>query len=292
MIRNLTTLLLLTLLVLALLGCKPDKSENTARTNEKIIAKVGGQVLYGADIREMIPGNISKADSLAFLNRYADAWVRKHLLLARAEAAAKDDAGEIEQKIVDYRHYLQLQVFEKQYVGQNLDTNVTDTEVAAYYRANPENFALPENIARAWLASFPKSAPNLGRARNWMRGNTPKQRKELQSYCYRFAKFYHLDDSSWIKFDELIRQTPFRKAANQSELLKNNRFTETSDEQNVYLLTTKEVRLSSQTAPLPFVRRQIRDLIINKRKVTLIHELEKKVYEEARKAKSFQIMVR
>ena len=287
MIRHLTALFLL-----VLPGCNPDPSKSTTGQSQKIVAKAGEEILYSTDIQDIVPENASKPDSLALVSRYAEAWVRKRLLLARAGDAAKDDAVEIEQKTADYRRYLQLQSFEKQYVSQHLDTTVTEPEIAEYYRLHPENFVLQQNIVRAWLAGIPKSAPNIERVKNSMRGNTPKQRKELQSYCYRFAQFYHLDDSSWVRFDELVRQTPFRETMNQAGLLKNNRFTALSDEQNVYLLTVKEARLSSQTAPLPFVRRQIRDLVINKRKVTLIQEMEKKVYEEARKAKSFQILVK
>ena len=287
MIRHLTALFLL-----ALPGCNLDSNENATGQSQTIVAKAGEETLYSTDIQDIIPKNTSKPDSIALVGRYAEAWVRKRLLLARAESAAKEDAVEIEKKTADYRHYLQLQFFEREYVSKNLDTTVTEPEIAEYYRAHPENFVLQQTIVRAWLATVPKSAPNIARARNWMRGNTPKQRKELQSYCYRFAQSYHLDDSSWVKLDELVVQTPFRETVNQAGVLKSNRLTETTDNQNVYLLAIKEVRLSSQTAPLPFVRRQVRDLVINKRKVTLIQEMEKNVYEEARKAKSFQILVK
>lgn len=291
MIRYPTALFFLAAL-LSFPGCRPSTSGTTTANGTGVVARAGGETLYSADIRDMVPKDASRTDSLAFVRRYAEAWVRKHLLLARAQDAAQADAGEIAQKTAEYRQYLQLQSFKKQYVGRNLDTTVTEPEIAGYYRAYPENFVLQQPVVRAWLATVPKSAPNLARARNWMRGNGAKQRQELQSYCYRFAQFYHLDDSSWVKLDELVMQTPFRETLNRTGLPKANQFAETADDQNVYLLAVKEARLSSQTAPLPFVRQQIRELVINKRKVALIQEMEKKVYEEARKAKSFEILVR
>ncbi len=271
------------------LGCH-SKKKTTSANGEKVLAKAGDQVLYLSEIAEMIPKAISSADSLAFVKRYANTWVRKRLLMDRATAETQEDAGEIEKKVADYRQYLVLQAFEEQYVSKNVDTNVTAKEIADYYRTNLENFALQQPIARAWLVAIPKNTPNLARARSWIQSGSARDQKELQSFCYRFANFYHLNDSTWVLFDELVRNTPFREA-DKGRYLKNNRFSETSDQQNVYLLTVKECKLPPQPAPLAFIKPQIQDIVLNRRKVKLIQELEKRVYEDGEKKQLFEIVV-
>lgn len=275
--------------ILVLVGMVGCQSASKTRGNEgKVIARAGDETLYLADIQESIPARSSSADSLAFLKRYAHAWVRKQLLLQRAQSETQTDKEEMEAKVQDYRYYLLTQAFAKQYVEKNLDSTVTPKEIDTYYRKNPESFALPQAIVRARLVAVPKNSPSLDQVRAWMSG--ARTSKELQSYCYRFARFYHLADSVWISWDELAQKTPFATQGDRTKFAKNIGFAETSDEQNVYLLTIKEYKVPGQPAPLPFVQAQVRDLIINHRKVELIQKLEQKIYEEAEKAKQFEIL--
>jgi len=271
-------------------GCHADKQGSAVPGGKIILARAGNEHLYLSDMADLIPKAISRSDSAAFVQRYADTWVRKQLLLAHA--ATESETEEIEKQVDDYRQYLLLQSFQNQYVNKNLDTNIARHEITDYYHNNPENFVLQQHVIRAWLIAVPKNTPGLDKARNWMISGDSRGRKELQSFGYRFANFYHFDDSTWIAFDELVRNTPFRETADPVRFLKNNRFAETSDEQNVYLLSVKEYKLSSQPAPLAFIEPQVREILINRRKVKLIQELEKKIYEEAAQKKEFEIITR
>lgn len=282
--------LISTLGTLVGMGCD-SATKKSVSGNEKVLAKAENQTLYWSEIADMIPKSISSADSIAFLKRYAESWVRKQLLLKQATAETRADADDIEKKVSEYRQYLVLQAFEEHYVAKNIDTVISQQEMTTYYHTNPENFALQQSIVKAWLLAVPKNTPTIERAREWMRLDNAHNRKELKSFAYRFANFYHLDDSVWISLDELIKNTPFREM-DKGRLLKNNRFTETSDQQNVYLLVVKESRLSSQPAPIAFIKPQISDILLNRRRVKLIQELEKKVYADGEKSKSFEILVK
>ncbi|MDJ1501051.1 hypothetical protein [Xanthocytophaga agilis] len=290
--RNFSILFLLlvtgTLLIAA---CNTDKKSNRQSTSETVLAKAGNDILYLSELSDIIPDGLSQPDSTAFVKRYAESWVRKRLLMDQATRETEGDAEEIDRKVADYRDYLILQAFEKQYVDRHIDTTVSTAEIQDYYKNNPENFTLQQSIVKAWLVVAPKTTPGLDRARSWIRSNKPNDRKELQSFAYRFANFYHLEDTKWTIFNDLIRNTPFADDKNNVALLKNNHFAETSDQQNVYLLAIKEVRLSSQPAPLAFITPQIHEILINRRKVKMLHELENKIYEEAKNKKEFEIKI-
>ncbi len=279
------------LILFLLVGLTSCQSDPTASSKVgTVIARVGEEKLYLTDVQESIPANSSSADSSAFLKRYATAWVRKQLLMEHARTETKEEGDDIEEKIQDYRYYLLTQAFEKQYIEKNLDSTVTSKEIQTYYQKNPESFALQQAIVRAQLVALPKKLPSIEQARTWMATPSKRTSKELQSYCYRFARYYHLTDSVWVLFDEITRKTPFYTTSDRTKFIKNASFAETSDEQNVYLLAVKEYRVPGQPAPLSFVEAQVRDLIINRRKVELIQKLEQKIYEDAQKAKQFEIL--
>ncbi len=272
-------------------SCKPDKSKNAAPLGNEILARAGNATLSRADVAELLPTDMTPADSVAFVRQYAESWVRRQLLLAKASQAEADN-DEIDRKVDDYRQHLVLQAFEQGYAAQYADTNVTDAEIKAYHQTNPDNFLLQQSIARAFLVAVPKNTPQLERAKAWMRSRQPRDRQELQSFCYRFASFYHLQDSVWVTFDELVRNTPFREETSPARLLRNGTLSETADQQNVYLLAVKDHRLPGQSAPLPFVEPKIREILFSRRKVKVLRDLENQLFEEARRRNEIDIRVK
>jgi len=174
-------------------------------------------------------------------------------------------------------------------VGQHLDTAVNEQEISQYYTGNLANFELKQSIVQGLLAAVPRDAPKLDQAKQWMRSGNARDQQEFRSYCYRFARFYHTADSAWVPFAELVHNTPFKEVPSEVQFLKQNNFSETSDEQNVYWLVVKQFKLSSQVSPLAFVQHQIRDMVINQRKQALLQDLEKKMYEDARKQNRIKI---
>jgi len=101
-----------------------------------------------------------------------------------------------------------------------------------------------------------------------------------------------LEDSLWKDFDQLILETPFQENQNKLLLLQQNKFSEVSFNDVIFLLRIFELKKSSQISPLEFVKTQIKDIIINKRKVELTQKLEKEVYEQAKNEKKLEVYVK
>jgi hypothetical protein len=276
--------------VFFLLGVVACKEKLTLTENgNKVIAKAEDKVLSQADLAGLAPKGTSAADSMDIINRYVDSWVKKQLLLTRAEQEVEFDEAEIERKILEYRYALMVYEYEKQYIHKHLDTIVSPKEIADYYKNNLANFELKQNIVQGYLAAIPLKAPKLDKAKNQIQSVRLQDSKEFKSYCYRFASFYSLEDSTWFNFEDLIRNTPFKDISNKVQFLKENKYAETKDDKNVYLLSIRQYKISSQTSPLDYVAQQIKDIILNKRKVSLTQELERKIYEEAKNKKKFEI---
>jgi hypothetical protein len=274
-------------IVCLLAGC--NRKDAGQKQEEKAIARIDEATLSRSEIAGIIPKGTSPADSSALVSRYLDAWVKKQLKLEQAREQILPEQTDIERRVDEYREALLLHEYEKQYIQEHLDTTVNEGEIKSYYTGNLANFELKQSIVQGRLAAIPKDAPKLDQARQWMRSGNSSDQQEFRSYCYRFARFYHLDDSLWVPFTELVRNTPFKEVPNEVQFLKQNNFSETSDEQNVYWLVVKQFKLSSQPSPLAFVHNQIRDMVINQRKQKLMQNLEKNMYEEARKKKRIEI---
>lgn len=255
----------------------------------KPVAKVDNAILYQRDLTGIVGKDISPRDSANLVNRYINSWVKKQLLISEAAEKINFDQASIERKVLDYRFALMVHEYKKFYVSNNLDTSVTESQIHSYYTENKDNFELKQNIFRGYFITVSKDAPKINQLRTLINSNNPKDFKELKSYCFRFAESYFLEDSVWINFDEAIRNTPFVSVTNKVDFLKSNRFVEESDNESIYFLKIKEYKISDQISPLEFVKNDIQQIILNKRKVTIANQLEEEVFEKAKSSNKYEI---
>jgi hypothetical protein len=161
--------------------------------------------------------------------------------------------------------------------------------VEAYYKENIDNFILKQNIVRATFIKVPKNAPKAGKVRDLLYSKREKDVEELKTFCLSFSVAYHLADSSWMAFDELVKNSPLAEIPNKIQFLKTNPYYQTSDDNYLYFLKVVEYRISDNISPLEFVKDDIRNIILNKRKVELAKKLEDEVYNNAVSEKEFEV---
>ena len=270
-----------------LIKMKEEKGENTP--SGKAIARAHDQFLYEQDVDGLLPGNIDPGDSADWVERYIDGWVKKQLLIREASSRIDFDEDEIERKILDYRYSLMGYEYQTFYINENLDLNILDEEIEAYYNENVDNFVLKQHIVRGVFIQLPKEAPRTDIVRNLLFSRKETSFEELNSYCLSFATNYQLYDTVWMVFDDVVKNSPLAEIPNKVQFLRNNRYTQTSDENFLYFLKIDEYRVSDNTSPLEFVKDDIRNIILNKRKVELAKKLEEEVYERAIENNDFEI---
>lgn len=274
-------------------GFMEFKKEETPPNEEKDpLARVKDKYLYPEDIQGIINSEISRGDTSDIIHRYIKNWVKKQLLIDEAATRIEFDMAEIERKILDYRYALMVHEFEKYYVNQNINRNISDEDISAYYDEHKQNFELKHNIIQGLYAKVPKEAPNTATFRSMMRGNiSDKTKEDIKSYCFRFAADYSLDDTVWLNFEEVIKNTPWMGVSNKEEILGNNKFVEISDDNFFYFLKLFKYKTSNEISPLSFVQNDIRRIILNKRKINITGELKEEIYKNAKTNNEFEIFI-
>ena len=272
--------------ILLLTGCQYFQPKEV--TEEKVIAKVGEKQLVQSNLAELIPANLSPADSAVFVEKFVLDWVKKQLMISRAEEAIDFNEARIQNKVLDYQYALMVHELEKKYIDANINEEVSTSEIQAYYDEKAENFVLRQNLAKCIYFKFPSKAPNIWRFRRSLR-NYPQDTSQIWEYANEHAVKAFVEDSVWVKFDEVLIETPLKNVNDKAAFLKTNSSVEVFDEDYVYFLRIFEHKVIGEIAPLEFIRESIEDIIINKRKIALKKELEKKIYEEAEQSNAFEI---
>jgi len=271
-----------------LVQVKDDASAHDSN-QPRAIARVNDHYLYAIDIEGIVSADVSPGDSTNIMTAYVNNWVRKQLLIDEATAKIDFDEAEIQRKILDYRYSLIAYEYKSYYVNQNLRKEVSDDEIQKYYDENHDNFPLKQNIIRGKFIRVPKDAPDRNKIRKLIYSTRKEKMDELRSYCFSNAIMYSLEDSVWINFDDIIKNTPLAEIPNKVEFLKRTKYTESSDETSIYYFLIKEYKKTDDIAPLEIVKDQVMGIIVNKRKVELARNLEKEVYDKAVETSAFEI---
>jgi len=260
------------------------------RQSEKAIARVFEKYLYESDIEKIVPKNVKGKDSIELAKKYIDNWVRQNLLLHKAEQNLNAEAlnASIEKQLEDYRTSLITFAYEKELIRQKLDTNVSETEIEAYYAQHPQNFQLKNNIIKVLYVKVNHNAPKLNKVREWCKSEKVQDKKLLEDYCYQFAENFYLDDSSWFLFDDLLKEIPI-EAYDKEQFLQNNRWVEVKDTNSLYFVNIKGFKIKDSTSPLSFEKQNIHNIILNKRKLQLINQMKEDVYSTELQNKNFEI---
>jgi len=285
------SLILGVIVAVAVASCDLIRMKKDAAPGEgrKAVARVNDVYLYQDELAGIVSDRVSKEDSAQRVQTYIDSWVRKQLLISQAMKTIDINEAEVERKVLEYRYTLIGYEYQNFYINKNLDNNVSDAEIQKYYTEHIDNFILKQNIVKGTFIVVPKGAPRTNRIKELIYSNKEKDVNELRSFCLSFSTAYHIADSSWMEFDKLVVGSPLAEIPNKVQFLKSNPYYETSDTESLYYLKVDEYKISDNASPLEFVREEIKNIILNKRKVELAKKLEDDVYENAAKRKDFEV---
>jgi hypothetical protein len=279
-------------MAIILCGCELIRMKNEqAETNNtrKAVARVHNSFLYQDELIGIIPAGTLREDSVARVTAYVNSWIRKQLVINEAMKNIDINEAEVERKVLDYRYSLIGYEYQNYYIKKNLDDSVSEREIQEYYKEGLDNFILKQNIIQGTFIKVPKEAPRTKQIRELMYSKKEKDVAELRSYCLSFSAAYHLSDSSWIEFDKLVVNSPLAEIPNKIQFLRSYNFYETNDDEFLYFLKIDAYKIFDNVSPLEFVKEDIKNIIINKRKVELARKLEEDVYENAAKSKDFEV---
>jgi len=259
-----------------------------AKEDKVPVAKVLDKYLYQTDIQHIFPSKITRDDSISMAKSYISTWVKTQLILNKAEINLPPDQLDIAQQIETYRSSLLIYKYEELMLKDKLDTIVSDSEIEEYFNQYAANFILEENLVKALYIKVPKIAPNIEKVKVWYKSDQREEIKKLDSYCYNYATKYDYFKDNWVLFSFIQSELPIR-IVNEDEYLKSNKYIEQSDKDFYYFVYIKERNSKGAISPINFVHNRIKDIIINKRKVKFLTDLETKIYNDAQDHDNFVI---
>ncbi|WP_238987190.1 peptidyl-prolyl cis-trans isomerase [Confluentibacter flavum] len=253
------------------------------------VARVNDTYLYYEDIKDLVSEGTSKEDSILLVQNFINKWATQQLFVDGAMRNLSEEQQEAFNKlVVQYKNDLYTKAYIEALVKRSIDTSVTNAEAEVYYSLNKEVFKLNEDLLKFRYIHVNENIINYKNIEQKFKRFNLADRKELDSLSIQF-KSYSLKDSIWVKASQVVDKIPVITPENRDQLLKKSNFIELKDSLGVYLMQINDVLLRNDTAPLEYVKPTIDQIVINKRKLEIIRELEKDITKDANKNKQFEI---
>ncbi len=253
------------------------------------VARVNDTYLYKEDIADIVPKGASKEDSTLMVNAYVNRWARQLLLMDGALVNLSEEKQNSYSRLVEqYKTDLYTKAYLEGLVKKNIDSVVKPDEAKLFYEANKESFKLNDDLIQLRYISLPLNPVNLDSIRKRFKRFKAKDKRYLDSISVQF-KSYLLNDSLWVKLNHVAEKIPIITDANKNQLLKKSNYLQLKDSLNLYLMQVNDVRLQNDYAPMNYVNSSIKKIVINKRKLELIKQLENDITKDAIKNNQFQI---
>lgn len=259
-----------------------------ADDNDTILAKVHDDYLYESDLAHLLTQNLSPRDSIVLVHSFVNNWVKTMLVIHQAEKNLTSEQLDFEQRLEQYRQSLIIYEYETELVRQQLDTVVDEPEIQKYYESHLLDFELKENIAKVMYVILDEDSPEEEHFVDLFSLPDSLVLDSLELYSKLYARSYFLDTANWIRFNDLLELIPI-ETFNQELYLMNRQLVHLADEDNIYLLRFVAHKIKDETSPLEYEREDIRNIIINKRKMQLVKMMREEIYQKALHNNEFEI---
>jgi hypothetical protein len=252
------------------------------------LAKVGDRTLFLDDLRLVLPSGLSYDDSLMMAEDYIKKWVMNELLVKKAEENLSLSQKDMAKELMEYRNSMLTYRYKMELMFQKLDTLVDDRELSEYYQQFRDNFILGRDIVKAIFIKIPSEVSRPEQVKVFCEQVSDDNLRELQEFCLKFAITYDIFVDNWVELERIAQNLP-EQLRDSERILKRNNILEFRDSDFYYVLCIIDSRLIGDFAPLEYVEGNIRDLIVNRRRISFLKKIEEDVYLEGIRGNKFKL---
>lgn len=275
-------------LLIAISSCQFFDFGKKENSIEKPIASINNNYLYSKDIESLIPNNVSKKDSALIVKSIISNWAVQELLKQKAEENLTLQENTTYNKLVqDYKESLLINGYKERLIQQQLDTIISEDEIKEYYNANKTNFRLNEELIKIKYLHFGNDLLDQKEIINHFKSDKEEDLIALENQELNF-KAINLNDSTWIKLEDVLLKIPKFKEEPREYLLKKSKYVQKEDSLGLYLVAVKDVLKRNDIAPINYITPTIKQLVLHKRKLELIRDIEKTLLNDAIQNKNFK----
>lgn len=253
------------------------------------IARLKEKYLLLSDIKSKFPKNLSKKDSLLFINSQINEWAKNHILIDKSMInLSLDEQEKLLELVESYKSDLFSHSYKEKIIKSSMDTIIDDKEIYNYYELNKSNFKLNYDLLKGRYIKVSKNNYNIKDIRQRFRRFNFNDINFLDSISLQFSS-YSLNDSIWINNDMFFSKFPEIKKYIKNNIVKKSLFYQLEDSLELYLIKVKQSVFRNDISPLEYIEPTLKQILLNKRKLDFVNNFEKELIYDAVQSSQLEI---
>ena len=271
-------------------ACTDGDTKSTSQLDDDVIAVVDGKALRINDVKRDMPTGITEADSITFMRMYVENWVLNQLKMKRAEEVLST-SDDIERLVEGYRQSLMMRQLDQYYIDKRLDTEITDKQIAAYYRANSAAFRLDHNVVKGVVVKVPKTFRNTTTLTTAIKNSAKAEDwAELDALAEKHSLNVANMTAQWVSYSDFLSNLPTERTRSYNDLITKTTVQQMTSDDAVFHFIITDKALKGEIAPMESVESDIRRRLYAERRAEVVAEYEAELKRQS--VEEGRVMVR
>jgi hypothetical protein len=266
--------ILSSMLMMLTTACTEGDTKSTSQLDDDVIAVVDGKALRINDVKRDMPTGITEADSITFMRMYVENWVLNQLKMKRAEEVLST-SDDIERLVEGYRQSLMMRQLDQYYIDKRLDTEITDKQIAAYYRANSAAFRLDHNVVKGVVVKVPKTFRNTTTLTTAIKNSAKAEDwAELDALAEKHSLNVANMTAQWVSYSDFLSNLPTERTRSYNDLITKTTVQQMTSDDAIFHFIITDRALKGEIAPMESVESDIRRRLYADRRAEVVAEYE------------------
>lgn len=245
------------------------------------LVEVEGMFLYTEDLERVKPTGLSRDDSVMFTEKYIRNWIEDVLLWQKAVRNV-GSGDEVEEMVAAYRRSLVLHLYQQALMDERINSEIGNNEVDSFYQLHPENYRLEYPLAKGLYIKVPLDGKDVNKIRQWYTRTDRETLEKIEKFSLQHAVDYLYFYDRWTRIEDVIRKMPVN-VNDVSAYVKRFPEVEVKDTAFYYFLHVDSLLDVGDLKPVEYAAGEIREALLNARRVDFMKQLRNQLYEEAQK---------
>ena len=255
----------------------------------KVIARVNDHYLYKKDLDPFISSKLSPSDSAMKTKTYIDKWAINKLLLDKSKLnLPQDKQQKFDSLAENYKQELYREAYMNAFISKKMDPKIPDSLLINYYEKHKESFKLNDYLLKLRYLELSHSITNKEIILKKFKRFNQDDRLFLNDNTLAFRQ-YILSDSTWIRSVDMFRRLNHLDSINRNKFFKPGNQFSIKDTISTYHFKIEDVRAPNKKAPFLYVKPKIKQILVNRKKLTLTSQIKKEIKADAYENKTFEI---
>ena len=248
--------------------------------DDKVVARVGKHKLYESEVNAYIPSGVSIADSTNLALQYINTWATDIIFSDMAQSQLSKAERDVTAELEAYKRDLLRFRYEQRFIGDRLDTLVTEDQMLDFYEKHKNLFTLDRPILKVRFVDILKNMDKKDQIIRLMSSNKPKDMDEVEGLANKYAIKYFDKSYEWMDAAVLAREFGTDYGQMLAKMNQSYIRMESEDAADIKVAYVREIRRSG-VAPFDFCTDRIHEYILSGRKHDLIVALEQSLLKGA-----------